>query len=77
MSDALTDIARDEKLVQKTIDIHSLEEKFLKEPSPELAKKIIDELNKFINMPRGYLESVNRRKTKDKIKNYTEYLEDY
>lgn len=77
MSDAMTDITRDEKLKQRDIKISSLEGKFLKEPSPELAKEIINELNEIVNMPRGYWKSVNVQKIKDNIKNYREYLEDY
>jgi hypothetical protein len=77
MSDAITDISRDSKLKEIDIKISSLEGKFLKEPSPELAKEIINELNGIVNMPRGYWKSVNTQKAKQNIKNYKEYLEDY
>lgn len=77
MSDAFTDIARDENLRQKDSRINLLEAKFLEEPSPELAKKIVDELNTIKNMPRGYFMGLSKEKIENTIKNYQEYLEDY
>lgn len=74
MSDALTDIARDDKLEQKCIDIGSLEEQFKKNPSPKLAEEIISKFNELLVMPRGYWKSVNTMNIKEKRNKYITYL---
>jgi len=74
MSDAFTYIERDEKISEQLNKIRKLEERFHNEPSPELAKQIIEEVDNYTSMPRGYMRSPDIRGSKKVKKTYEKYL---
>jgi len=70
----MTDIGRDNKLIEKSNEVGPLEEKFLEEPSPELANTIINQLKEIMNMPKGYYKAISKKNVQDRIEKYEKYL---
>lgn len=74
MSDGITDVARDIDLQEKSREILSLEKMFGEIPSIELAKKILNKFNEFLEMPKGYYNEINTKIIKERINHYQNYI---
>lgn len=74
MSDGITDVARDIDLQEKSKEIRSLEKIFEESPSIELAKKILNKFNEFLEMPKGYHNEINTEIIKERINHYQNYI---
>ena len=75
MSKEIKDISKDKQLEEKCKNINLLQEQFQKNPSPKLAEQIIQGFNELLVAPQGYRVSVNTLNIKEKITEYTHYLE--
>jgi|GEM_PF-3341444 len=74
MSDALTDIARDEELGRLARLIRKKEREFLASPNREKAVELRDLWAEYHRSPRGYWGSPNRRRAAERVALYTDYL---
>ena len=74
MSDALTDILRDEERENIRAVIAELEEKFYKRPTKRAAKELIRAWRNYLEIPRGYQSSSDHRLAYAKIAAYTQYV---
>lgn len=75
MSDALTDIARDERRGEISREISRAERDFLRQPGPDRAKKLIELWKQYIYIPSGYWTSSNETLAYERIGLYDRYLQ--
>ncbi len=75
MSDALTDIARNEELAEENSRINQLELDFCKNPSTDKAKKLIQKLKGLVGMKSGYWNSSPRSWAYERISLYTDFMQ--
>ncbi|MGB9848887.1 MAG: hypothetical protein ACPLSY_03540 [Moorellaceae bacterium] len=74
MSDALTDIARDEELGRLARLISKKEKEFLSSPDREKAAELRGLWAQYYRSPRGYWGSPNKRRAAERVVLYTDYL---
>ena len=75
MSDALTDIARDEELGRLARLIRKKEKEFLASPDRGKAAELRDLWAEYYHSPSGYWGSPNRRRAAERVALYSDYLE--
>ncbi len=75
MSDALTDIYRDQKRAEILREIEKKEREFYKSPSRELAKELIALWERYANSGRGYWGSPNIRLAHAKMGFYKHFID--
>ncbi|MGB9858481.1 MAG: hypothetical protein ACPLQP_00935 [Moorellaceae bacterium] len=73
MSDALTDIHRDEVLASLRRELRRKEKQFLAEPSAERAKELFSLWKKYYGSPHGYWSGPNRMMALERLAFYHEW----
>jgi hypothetical protein len=75
MSDALSDIGQDKRIVDTLSEIKDIEDKFNESPSREGAEKLIGLWNQYRTMKRGFSSNPNRGLALERIECYVSFLE--
>lgn len=75
MSDALTDIARDQHRSELLEEIANTERDFLTQPTKQKASRLIELWKRYIYTPRGYWTSSNTTWAYERIGYFAKYLE--
>ncbi len=75
MSDALTDISRDQQRCDTLSEIEKAESVFSENPIPEKAKELINLWKAYLRIPRGYSSSSNETLAYERIALYNSYIE--
>lgn len=73
MSDALTDIHRDEALASLRVELRRKEREFMAEPSAEKAKELFSLWKKYYRSPCGYWSGPNRMMALERLAFYHEW----
>ena len=75
MSDALTDISRDQQRFDTLSKIEKAESVFPENPIPEKAEELISLWKEYLRIPRGYSSSSNKTLAYERIALYNLYIE--
>lgn len=75
MSDALTDISRDQQRFDTLSKIKKAESVFSENPTPEKAEELINLWKEYLRIPRGYSSSSNETLAYERIALYNSYIE--
>ncbi|SHF65997.1 hypothetical protein SAMN02745218_02815 [Desulfofundulus australicus DSM 11792] len=73
MSDALTDIRRDEELASLVREIRKKERDFMAGPAAEKARELFGLWKEYYHMPRGYWGAPNRTKALERLAFYHDW----